>query len=312
MLSNSARGLQGIIGKHRSELALKRFQGSMPTTTDAQKARKRAFVSGASNEAGAAVHASRRSLLNRLSDDEYRINCAFRLGVNAFPPPLVAVKCPDCHQTLSESTSHGLCCPSAAAQGKRTEAHTAMDVATRVLIRELNPDCVVTGSQDAYPADKGFRASDAHPEAINHRADAYVFDIGTGTGHLIDYTFVNSMKSTGKNGAAPGGHADIAEGEKYAQYGKEYVGFNAESSPALVVLAMERHGSFSKGTREYWKAVVHAAHERQKTSEFPVHLSVLTRRVFQTLAVAMWRVNASHILQFHRRAFDGARRVGRA
>ena len=25
--------------------------------------------------------------------------------------------------------------------------------------------------------------------------------------------------------------------------------------------------------------------------------------------VALWRVNASHILQYHRRAFDGARRV---
>ena len=74
---------------------------------------------------------------------------------------------------------------------------------------------------------------------------------------------------------------------------------------------MERHGSFSKGTLEYWKAAVHVAHERhwQKTSEFPVHLSVLTRRVFQTLAVALWRVNASHILQYHRRAFDVARRV---
>ena len=53
---------------------------------------------------------------------------------------------------------------------------------------------------------------------------------------------------------------------------------------------------------------MHVAHERQKTSEFPVHLSFLTRQVFQTLtlAVALWRVNASHILQYHRRAFDGA------
>jgi hypothetical protein len=117
------------------------------------------------------------------------------------------------------------------------------------------------------------------------------------------------MKSTGANGAAPGGHADVAEGDKYTQYGKQYVGLNADSSPALAILAMERHGSFSKGTLEYWKAAVHVAHERQKTSEFPVHLSVLTRRVFQTLAVALWRVNASHILQYHRRAFDGARRV---
>ena len=31
-----------------------------------------------------------------------------------------------------------------------------------------------------------------------------------------------------------------------------------------------------KGTLEYWKVAVHVAHERQKTSEFPVHLSVLT------------------------------------
>ena len=91
------------------------------------------------------------------------------------------------------------------------------------------------------------------------------------------------MKSTGANGAAPGGHADVAEGDKYTQYGKQYVGLNADSSPALAILAMERHGSFSKGTLEYWKAAVHVAHERQKTSEFPVHLSVLTRRVFQTL-----------------------------
>jgi hypothetical protein len=309
MLSNAARGLQGVIGQHRSALALKRFQGSMPTTTPVELARKRAFISGTSTEAGAAVHVSRRSLQNQLSDDEYRVNCALRLGVDAFPPPLVAVKCPDCRQTLSESTSHGLCCASAKAQGKRTEAHTAMDVAHRVLIRELNADCVVTGPQDAYPADKGFRPSEAHPEARNHRADAYVFDFGTGTGHLIDYTFVNSMKSTGLDGAAPGGHADVAEEEKYVQYGSEFVGLNADSSPALVILAMERHGSFSKGTREYWRVAVQVAHERQRTAEFPIHISVMTRRVLQTLAVALWRVNASHILQYHRWAFDGARRV---
>ena len=72
---------------------------------------------------------------------------------------------------------------------------------------------------------------------------------------------------------------------------------------------MERHGSWSKGTRDYWAACVHAAHQRQKTSEFPVPISVLTRRVRQTLAVALMRVNASHIiLQFRRRALEGTQR----
>jgi hypothetical protein len=35
--------------------------------------------------------------------------------------------------------------------------------------------------------------------------------------------------------------------------------------------------------------------------EFPTPLSVLVRRARQTLAVALWRTNAGHIAQFHRR-----------
>ena len=70
---------------------------------------------------------------------------------------------------------------------------------------------------------------------------------------------------------------------------------------------MERHGSWSKGTKAYWKARVHAANERQKSREFPVPLSVLTRRVLQTLAVALRRVNASRILQFRRRVINAQR-----
>ena len=186
-----------------------------------------------------------------------------------------------------------------------------MDVAFRAMVRELDAERVATGSKDAYPADHGMRVSEAHPEAINHRADAYIFDYGTSTGHLIDFTFTNAARSTGMNGAAPGSHADAEEIRKFAQYNGEFPDFGADSTPALIIIAMERHGSWGKGTRDYWAACVHAAHQRQKTREFPVPLSVLTRRVRQTLAVALMRVNASHILQFRRRALEGAqRRVG--
>ena len=54
------------------------------------------------------------------------------------------------------------------------------------------------------------------------------------------------------------------------------------------------------------------AHGRQATQEFPLPLSVMIRRVRQTsttLAVAMRRLNASRILQFRRRALEGAQRV---
>ena len=60
------------------------------------------------------------------------------------------------------------------------------------------------------------------------------------------------MKSTGKNGAAPGGQADVAEVEKYKEYGQMFDGLSADSSPALVIFAMEHHGIFSKGTLAYW------------------------------------------------------------
>ena len=38
-------------------------------------------------------------------------------------------------------------------------------------------------------------------------------------------------------------------------------------------------------------------------------MTVIVRRVRQTLAVALWRVNAGHIAQFYRRALFGAQRA---
>ena len=217
------------------------------------------------------------------------MDCALRLGIDAFPAPLVAVKCPDCHKAISDLTAHELSCPSKVAQGQRTRLHTAMDIAVRLLFRELDSELTATGTQDAYPANKRFAVSNQCPEALNHHADIYVYDMGTVAGHLIDFTFTNSARSTGKNGAAPGGHADEAEDAKYAQYAKEFPGISAESSPALRILTTERHGTPSKGTRTYWKELVAAASERQKANtEFPVHISVLTRCVRQTLAIALF------------------------
>ncbi len=46
--------------------------------------------------------------------------------------------------------------------------------------------------------------------------------------------------------------------------------------------------------------------------EFPTvltSLSVISRRVLQTLAIALWCINASRIMQFHRRAYYGAQQV---
>jgi hypothetical protein len=161
----------------------------------------------------------------------------------------------------------------------------------------------------AYPADHGFEVSQAFPNAINHHADIYVYDTDSGDRQLIDFTFTNAARSTGVDGRQPGEHADMADEDKLSQYSREFPGLSRSSDPALVPLSMERHGSFSRGTRDYWKERVKLAHDKQTaTLEFPTHLSILTRRVLQTLAIALWRVNANHILSFHRRAFCGSQR----
>jgi hypothetical protein len=75
---------------------------------------------------------------------------------------------------------------------------------------------------------------------------------------------------------------------------------------------MEHHGSWSKSMRAYCDARAIAAHTRQMaTVEFPAPLSVSSRRVLQTvtLAIALWRINASRIMQFHRRACFSAQNV---
>ena len=57
------------------------------------------------------------------------------------------------------------------------------------------------------------------------------------------------------------------------------------------------------------RACVWHMQRQAATKEIPTPLSVFTRRFLQTLAIALWRSNASHILQFHRRACQSARRV---
>jgi len=69
------------------------------------------------------------------------------------------------------------------------------------LTQTIGQQCWVDAGRIHHEADTHWhrsRVSDKHLEAINHRADAYVLDLSTVTGHLIDYTFVNSMKSTGR------------------------------------------------------------------------------------------------------------------
>ena len=105
------------------------------------------------------VHASRRNRMLRLTGDEFRATCALRLGVDAFPQPSMAITCPDCQSVVSDRTAHALAC--SAAQDKRTMLHTAMEVAARTLLRELDDELVVTGSKGAYPFDHGFKVTSA-------------------------------------------------------------------------------------------------------------------------------------------------------
>jgi len=271
LLSNSQRGIQGVISKHLGEIALTKFTKSMPRGTDEEKARLRAFISGSCKYAAAGVHASRRNRMLRLTGDEFRATCALRLGVDAFPQPSMAITCPDCHSVVSDRTAHALAC--SAAQDKRTMLHTAMEVAARTLLRELDDELVVTGSKGAYPFDHGFKVSEQYPGSINHHADAFVFDTATGTSYMIDYTFTNAAKSTGTmNGAEPGSHATKEEDSKFKEYKKQFPDLSEKSSPtSLVIIAMERHGSWGKRTCAYWNGLVDLAHEREKKKEFPTH-----------------------------------------
>ena len=88
---------------------------------------------------------------------------------------------------------------------------------------------------------------------------------------LIDFTFTNAAGISVVDGAEPGFHADVAEGVKLKQYAEQFPDFKQSSDPSLVILCMEHHDSWSKGTRLYWDERVQAAHQRQAaTKEIPL------------------------------------------
>lgn len=70
--------------------------------------------------------------------------------------------------------------------------------------------------------------SNAYTDAVNHHADAYVWDSSSGNGHLIDVIFINAANASGKTGS--GGRADVAEGRKFAQCLSDFPLLTAKNS----------------------------------------------------------------------------------
>ena len=98
----------------------------------------------------------------------------------------------------------------------------------------------------------------------------YVNNTSNGEGHLIDFTFTSAAMSSGVNGAFAGSHADAADRGKEKQYTREFPDLTTDSSPiSFVSLSMERNGSWSAGTRAYWRNRIDVAHRRlQAAMEF--------------------------------------------
>jgi hypothetical protein len=148
-------------------------------------------------------------------------------NVSTLPMRLQTVACHDCKARITDLTAHALACGSIGAQPGRMRLHTAMEVACRTLLRDLDPSLIVTDCRDAYPHDHGFAVNISTPEAINHHADAGVLDTKTRQKPLIDFTFTNAAGKSGKDGAEAGYHADVAKDAKLQQYAKEFPGRRA-------------------------------------------------------------------------------------
>ena len=82
----------------------------------------------------------------------------------------------------------------------------------------------------------------------------------TETDRLIEFTFTNATNASGKDWSKAGGHADVANLPSTQAISAAH----HTSSPALVNLCWERHGSCSKRTREYFEACVDMAHARER------------------------------------------------
>ncbi len=94
-----------------------------------------------------------------------------------------------------------------------------------------------------------------------------------------------------------------AEDRNYASVPRSSLISRSLRSLSLEIISMKHQGSLSKSTRACWDARVLTAQQRQMaTTELPTPLSVMKRLVLQTLAIVLWRINASRTMQFHRRA----------
>jgi hypothetical protein len=71
--------------------------------------------------------------------------------------------------------AHGVACPSVEGQTGRTRLHTEMEVVSRSVLRELDPQLVVTGSKEAHPELR----TQSQRSTPTGSADAFVYDTAT-------------------------------------------------------------------------------------------------------------------------------------
>jgi hypothetical protein len=138
LLCNSQRGLQGLISGHLVAVAEERYLGSMSTVTEADKLRKRAFVSGLSTEAAAAVYVFAPPPPQPFDGLGVPLQLCTQAGGFSFPGAREGSKVsglPPAHPDRLDYTRTSQACGRQEAQTQRTKLHTAMEIATcRLLI----------------------------------------------------------------------------------------------------------------------------------------------------------------------------------
>ena len=290
LFGTSQPRLQQYIGAQLAKAERQDILAMFPDTEDGRRQRAEFEECGAP-KAGAWVQARASDMLCRLSNGEFWVAFALRMGLaeRLYTEVHPSAVCKACKQQIGPNVPrHAFGCPKPGRRGRNLR-HTATKNCFTTIEREaapgtnVIPEPFVVAATGAQPTDAKFAKS---------RADIHV-RLPNGFNYVVDVTLVDSTLAPlpANTPYIVGKVAEQAFNDKVTQYTSTR--FNLDKRH-LRAAAFDIRGAPSESTLKYLMEIA----KRQESYHPGSHYSVIASRIYQRVSVAVQRAIAYNVMEY--------------
>ncbi len=266
---------------------------SFPDTPDGRQ-RRAEFMECGHGKAGMWVLARPLDYLSRLTNGEWWLSSAIRLGINPYPEVHPSAVCKACKQPIGVVITHSQHCPKAGRRGRNLR-HTGVKNALATLERraEAGTNTIMEPFIQPYLGGPVEMPSSTEKDYSSSRADVAV-RTPSGANYVVDVTIVDATcgPAPASDNYIAGKGTEKAFDDKVVQHVQRFPKIDVQTQ--LRIAAFDLRGGMSECTIGYAQEIITREHEANPL----IPKSVVASRLYQRLSVSVVRSVAYNAMEY--------------